>query len=146
MRILGIDFGDRHIGLALSDSLQLTAQPLETYRLRNQDDSDLKYFKALVLKHHIGEIVIGFPLRMDGSAGSRVEKTRAFAEWLKQAVGVPIIFWDERLTTHQAANVMREQKVKLKAKKSVINQISAAIILQGYLDSKRTDAYDTQDR
>jgi putative Holliday junction resolvase len=146
MRVLGIDFGDRNVGLALSDALRLTAQPLDTYRLKNRDADDRKYFQDLVLKQQVVEIIIGLPLRMDGTTGTRVEKTRAFAKWLEGAVHIPIIFWDERLTTHQALSVMHEQKVRLKAKKSVINQISAAIILQSYLDSKRADANITQDR
>ena len=146
MRVLGVDFGDRNVGLALSDALRLTAQPLDTYQLKNRDADDRKYFQDLVLKQQVVEIIIGLPLRMDGTAGTRVEKTRAFAKWLEGAVHIPVIFWDERLTTHQALRVMHEQKVRLKAKKSVINQISAAIILQSYLDSKRADANITQDR
>jgi putative Holliday junction resolvase len=146
MRVLGIDYGDRNIGLALSDVLRFTAQPLDTYRLTGRDDEDRTYFKDLVLKHAISEIVVGLPLRMDGTAGSRVEKTRGFAKWIGKAAHVPVVFWDERLTTHQALNVMHEQKVALKAKKSVINQISAAIILQSYLDSRRSDANVPQDR
>ncbi len=141
MRVLGIDFGDRNIGLAMSDSLELTAQPLGCYTIKDRQDSDKKFFADLVRKHGVGKIVCGIPLRMDGSSGSRAEKTRAFALWLEQAVGIPVILWDERLTTHQAQNVMHEQKVKLKAKKSVLNQISAAIILQTYLDSQRADAH-----
>ncbi|MCX6577471.1 MAG: Holliday junction resolvase RuvX [Candidatus Aminicenantes bacterium] len=141
MRILGIDFGDRNIGLALSDSLRLTAQPLGTYQFRDREDADKKFFGDLVRKHEIGEIVCGIPLRMDGSSGTRAEKTRVFARWLEQAVGVPVRFWDERLTTRQAIHVMHEQKVKLSAKKSVVNQISATIILQTYLDSQRADAH-----
>jgi len=146
MRVLGIDFGDRNVGLALSDALRLTAQPLDTYQLKNRDADDRKYFQDLVLKQQVVEIIIGLPLRMDGTAGTRVEKTRAFAKWLEGVVHIPVIFWDERLTTQQALSVMHEQKVRLKAKKSVLNQISAAIILQGYLDSKRADANITQDR
>jgi putative Holliday junction resolvase len=146
MRVLGVDFGDRNVGLALSDALRLTAQPLDTYQLKNRDADDRKYFQDLVLKQQVVEIIIGLPLRMDGTTGTRVEKTRAFAKWLEGAVHIPVIFWDERLTTHQALSVMHEQKVRRKAKKSVINQISAAIILQSYLDSKRADANITQDR
>ena len=140
MRILGIDYGDRNIGLALSDVLRLTAQPLDTYRITGRDDEDRTYFKDLVLKHAISEIVLGLPLRMDGTAGTRVEKTRAFAAWLGGFIGVPIRYWDERLTTHQAQGLVNEQKVRQEAKKSVLNQIAAAIILQGYLDKKRADA------
>jgi len=146
MRVLGVDFGDRNVGLALSDALRLTAQPLDTYQLKNRDADDRKYFQDLVLKQQVVEIIIGLPLRMNGTTGTRVEKTRAFAKWLEGVVHIPVIFWDERLTTHQALSVMHEQKVRRKAKKSVINQISAAIILQSYLDSKRADANIPQDR
>ena len=146
MRVLGIDFGDRNVGLALSDALRLTAQPLGTYRLTGRDDKDREYFQNLVRKHQIAEIVLGLPLRLDGTAGSRVDKTRDFAAWIESAVHVPVAFWDERLTTHQALAVAHEQNVRLKAKRSVINQISAAIILQSYLDSKRPDANDPQGR
>ena len=140
MRTLGIDFGDRNIGLALSDVLRMTAQPYGTYLFKNRPEEDALFFKDLTARQGIDEIVIGLPLRMDGSQGSRVDKTKAFARWLGAAVGLPVVFWDERLTTRQAHNVMLEQKVRTKDKRSIVNQISAAIILQGYLDSRRPDA------
>jgi len=146
MRILGIDYGDRNVGLALSDSLGLTAQPLETYRLLDKEAEDAAYFRNLVTRYDIGEVVLGNPLRMDGTSGTRAEKTRAFADWLKKAAGIPIVFWDERLTTRQALGVVHEQKVRQSVRKSVLNQVSAAIILQSYLDSKRDDAHFRQDR
>jgi putative Holliday junction resolvase len=146
MRILGVDFGDRNVGLALSDVLGFTAQPFNTYRLTDRDDADRRFFRDLVAKQAISEIVVGFPLRMDGTPGTRAEKTRAFARWLEKTVGLAVVFWDERLTTHQARQIVHEQKVRIKAKKSVINQISAAIILQSYLDRKRSDAHNHQDR
>ena len=146
MRILGIDYGDRNVGLALSDSLGLTAQPLETYRLLDKEAEDAAYFRNLVTRYDIGEVVLGNPLRMDGTSGTRAEKTRAFADWLKKAAGVPVVFWDERLTTRQALGVVHEQKVRQSVRKSVLNQVSAAIILQSYLDSKRDDAHFRQDR
>jgi putative Holliday junction resolvase len=139
-RVLGIDFGDRNVGLSLSDALQITAQPLTTRRLQNLGEEDRKFFRDLVTKNDVGEIVVGYPLRMDGSSGRRVDKTRAFAAWLEKAVGIRVRFWDERLSTHQALGVAHEQKIRVAAKKSAINQISAAIILQSYLDGKRTDA------
>jgi putative Holliday junction resolvase len=83
---------------------------------------------------------------MDGSSGTRVEKTRAFAAWLTSFVGAPVSYWDERLTTHQALGLIHEQKVKQKDKKAVLNQISAALILQGYLDSRRGHADGPEDR
>jgi putative holliday junction resolvase len=139
MRILGLDYGDRHIGLALSDLLGFTAQPLSTIQLEGKDSARRDFIRELVRKHDIGLIVVGLPLRMDGSEGSRVEKTRTFAAWLEKAAGVPIAFWDERLTTHQALRSVQEQKVRIKSKRSVVNQIAAVIILQSYLESRRTD-------
>lgn len=146
MRILGIDYGDRNVGLALSDALGVTAQPLMTYRLTDRKTEDRAFFEALIKKHEIGRIVLGFPLRMDGSHGTRVEKTRGFASWLTSFAGVPLDYWDERLTTHQALGLIREQKVRQKSKKAVLNQISAALILQGYLDSRRGHADGPEDR
>lgn len=145
MRFLGIDFGDRNVGLALSDALGITAQPLGTYRLKAMDKANKAFFRDLIARHGIGEIILGFPLRMDGTSGSRVDKTRAFAAWLKTAADVPLVYWDERLTTRQALGIVHEQKVRSKAKTSVISQISAAIILQSYLDSRRHDAPPPQD-
>jgi putative Holliday junction resolvase len=139
MRVLGIDYGDRHVGLALSDALQMTAQPLETYHLQARDEDNRGYFQALVSNQSVGRIVVGLPLRMDGTAGSRVEKTRIFASWLEKTTGLSVEFWDERLTTHQALRSVQEQKIKIKDKRAAVNQIAAVIILQGYLESLRPD-------
>ena len=139
MRILAVDYGDRHIGLALSDHLGLTAQPLETYDLRASDEDNRRFFRDLVRNREVGRIVIGLPLRMDGSPGTRVDRTHEFAAWLTKAVGVPVEFWDERLTTHQALRSVREQNIKIKDKRSAVNQIAAVLILQGYLESRRAD-------
>jgi putative holliday junction resolvase len=139
VRVLGVDYGDRHVGLALSDALQMTAQPLATYHLQARDEDNRRYFRDLVRDQAIGRIVLGLPLRMDGTEGSRVEKTREFAVWLEKATAVPIEFWDERLTTHQAMRSVQEQKIKIKDKRAAVNQIAAVIILQGYLESRRPD-------
>jgi len=136
MRILGLDFGDKSIGLALSDQLLLTAQSFGRYRTVNKEE-DKKFFKELVTKHDIGEIVIGLPLRMNGSSGTRVEKTKEFAIWLEKALNLPIIFWDERLTTQQAYKILHQQKLNGKAKKKLKDQVSAAIILSSYLESRQ---------
>jgi putative Holliday junction resolvase len=140
MRILGVDFGDRHVGLAVSDPLRVAAQPLETYVLRARDEDNRAFFRDLVRARDIGEIVVGLPLRLDGTPGRRAEATRAFADWLAAAVGLRVSFWDERLTTREAQGIMRQQKVKLGDRRSVVNQIAAVLILQGYLDSRRSDA------
>ena len=136
MRILGIDYGDSKIGLAVSDPLQITAQILDNYRIRGKNE-DTEYFKKIVSEYEIEEIVLGLPLRMDGTSGPRVEKTKSFAQWLKKFLKVPIIYWDERLTTRQAIGILSRQKIKRKSKKVLEDQIAAVIILSSYLESKR---------
>ncbi len=142
MRILGIDFGDKSIGLAVSDPLQITALALDRYRVRNKKE-DTEYFKDLVKRYDIKEIVLGLPLLMDGSKGHRVRKTQEFAVWLLNCLGLPIAFWDERWTTKQALQVLRQHKAKPKERKRAKDQISAVIILSDYLESKRINAHDT---
>jgi putative Holliday junction resolvase len=145
MRILGIDFGDRNIGLAVSDALLLTAQAIGRYRIQNKEE-DKKYFLELVSKYEISEIVIGLPLRMDGSPGTRVEKTKKFARWLERTLNLPIVFWDERLTTQQALKILSQQKIHFRKKKSLKDQISASLILSSYLESKKAKHHDAQGR
>jgi putative Holliday junction resolvase len=144
MRTLGIDYGDVHVGLALSDPLKLTAQPIGQYRLRGGAENEA-YFRDLIRRQNVGEIVIGFPLRMNGSSGARAEKTRDFAAWLEKATGLPVVLWDERLTTQQAIGIMHEQKIRTRIKRNVEHQISAALILQAYLDSRRPQSDVPQD-
>lgn len=137
MRVLGIDYGDRHVGLAVSDPLRLTAQPLGTYELRESDRENRDFFRDLVARYDVGEIVIGDPLRMDGSAGTRAERTKEFAAWLEAAVHKPIAFQDERLTTRQALHILEDQKIRGKRKKEREDQIAAVIILSTYLERIR---------
>ncbi len=143
MRVLGIDFGDRRIGLALSDKLLLTSQALGSYRLKGKEE-DKKYFQELVSKYDIGEIVVGYPLRMDGSPGTRVEKTKEFATWLERTLNLPVIFWDERLTTQEALKILSHQKMNFKKKKSLKDQVSASLILSSYLERKRIEKHGPQ--
>jgi len=143
MRILGIDFGDRRIGLAVSDMLQITAQALGLYLVTNKKE-DKKYFTQLVADYSIEKIVLGLPLSMDGTSGLRVEKTKAFAKWLEGFLDTPIIYWDERLSTKQAMGILNQQNVKGKAKKNLKDQISAVIILSSYMESLRENSYDAE--
>lgn len=143
MRILGLDFGDRSIGLAVSDKLGLTAQGIGQYRVKNRKE-DKKFFKDLVSKYDISEIVVGLPLRMDGTQGTRAEKTKEFAGWLEKTLDLPVFFWDERLTTQQALKVLYQQKAKIKTKKRLKDQISAVIILSSYLEKKRANGHAPQ--
>lgn len=136
MRILGIDLGDRNVGLSLSDPLEITAQPFGQYQLADEANN-AKYFADLIRRHEIKEIVMGLPLRMDGSSGSRAQKTQDFASWLEKSLSLPVVLWDERLTTQQAVGIMQEQNMSWKRKKKVEHQISATLILQSYLDHRR---------
>lgn len=136
MRILGIDYGDRSIGLALSDKLRITAQAIGRYEIKNRK-KDAQYFKDLVEQNQVSKIVIGLPLQMDGSEGPRAEKTREFARWMEKTLGIPIVFWDERLTTKQALQVLHDQKIDGRKKKKLKDQVAATIILSDYLESER---------
>ncbi len=144
MRILGIDYGDRHLGLALSDVLQITAQPLGTHRMSDEEPENRRFFRDLVAKHDIGEIVVGDPLRLDGSLGTRAQKTREFAAWLERAVGRPVFFLDERLTTREALAILNEGGVRGRKRKEKEDQISAVIILSTYLERKQGETNDPQ--
>lgn len=139
-RILAIDYGDRHLGLALSDPLQITAQPFGTYTLQEDEAKNRAFFQKLVEEKKIEEIVLGWPLRMDGSEGRRAEITREFSLWLEKVTGKKIIFWDERLTTQQAQRKLEVFKSSPRKKKQQEDQLAAVIILEAYLDKKRQDA------
>ena len=143
MKILGVDHGDRRIGLAVSDVLQITAQAIGLYQVTSEK-ADKEYFTQLVTDYNIERIVLGLPLRMDGTSGHRVEKTKAFAKWLEGFLDAPIIYWDERLTTKQAMRILNNGNVKGKAKKKFKDQISAVIILSSYMESKRENSYDAK--
>ena len=129
-------FGDRNVGRALSDPLGITAQPLMTYRLSGGEEN-ARFFLELVRKHDVAEIVVGLPVRLDGTPGRRTEKTREFARWLEETLGLPVSFYDERLTTRQALQFMKGQRIKNRERRSVENQISASLILDSYLESRR---------
>jgi putative Holliday junction resolvase len=136
MRILGIDYGDRRIGLALSDKLHITAQAIGRYEVKSRRE-DAQYFKDLVKQYQVTKIVIGLPLEMDGREGPRAKKTREFARWMEKTLGLPVVFWDERLTTKQALQVLHEQKMDGRKKKKFKDQVAATIILSNYLESER---------
>ena len=141
MRILGIDYGDKNMGLVISDKLLFTAQPLGLYKTINKTE-DKKYFLQLASRYKISKIVIGLPLRLDGSAGTRVEKTKKFAAWLKKTLQLPIVMWDERLTTRQANFILNQQKIKDKKKKKLKDQVAANIILSSYLEHRHHQSDD----
>lgn len=136
MRILCIDYGEKHVGLAVSDPLMVTAQTLDYYQPKNKKE-DLIYFRKLIETYDINKIVIGLPLQMNGKEGLQSEKTKRFARWLENELKLPIIFWDERLSTKQALHILYQQKAGIQQKKKSKDKISAAIILSSYLESLR---------
>ena len=133
MRILAVDLGDARIGLAISDILGITANPLETYK-RKGDHRDAEYVAKLANDRQCQRIVLGLPINMDGTEGIRVEKTRAFAEEMKQHTSIEIDYEDERLTTVVAESVLIEAGVRREKRKEVIDKLAATIILRSYMD------------
>ncbi|HBR03779.1 MAG TPA: Holliday junction resolvase RuvX [Ruminiclostridium sp.] len=138
MRVLGIDYGDVRIGVAISDPLGLTAQMLETIKWRNNTKVPVKRIGELIDAYHCEAIIVGIPRNMDGTSGERERKTREFIKLLEHEFPeTEIKSWDERLTTVMAQRAMHDMGVKAKNQKGRIDQMSAAFILQGYLDFKR---------
>lgn len=133
MRSLGIDFGDARIGLALSDSMGIIASGLEVHKVKNMDES-ASYIAEVAKKNQVGNIVIGLPFNMDGSSGPRCERTKEFANLVKEKTNLPIEFIDERLTTVESEKVLIEAGKNRDQRKELIDMISATIILQTYLN------------
>ena len=134
MKILGIDYGEKRIGLALSDISNTVAQSLKVLK-RNATRSWLGEIKAIVDKNKIEKIVIGLPKNMNGSIGEKGKEVLAFVKVLGKVVRVPIVTWDERLTTVSAEKVLRQAELSRKKRKDILDKLSACIILQNYLDS-----------
>ena len=135
MKIISLDIGTVRIGIATSDIMEIIASAYEVYRRKNLVE-DVKYIASLVSKLDAGEIVIGLPLKLDGSEGQSVEMARAFGEELSKLVSVPIIYQDERLSTVSAERILIESGVRREKRKDKIDSIAATIILQTYLDKK----------
>lgn len=140
MRILGLDFGSKTVGVAVSDGLLLTAQGVET--IERKDENKLRKTCArideLIAEYEVTEIVLGLPKNMDNTEGERVEKTKAFGEMLERRTGLPVHYWDERLTTVAAEQILMESGVRRENRKAVIDKVAAGLILQGYLDCLKT--------
>jgi putative holliday junction resolvase len=134
-RTLALDYGDRRIGIALSDELGLTARPLMTLT-RTTWPADLDRLRALIRDHDVRRIVIGLPLDMDGRRGGRARLTGTIIEKIRGATGLPIIEWDERLTTVQAERLLISGDVSRARRRKVIDQVAAVILLQTWLDAQ----------
>ena len=135
-RLLGLDVGTKTIGMALSDVTRNVATPFDTIR-RTKFTADAKTIREVVEKNQVGALVIGFPLNLDGSEGPRAQSTRAFARNLAAHVTVPMVFWDERLSTAAVERHLIEADASRKRRAEVIDRMAATYILQGALDRLR---------
>ena len=136
MRIMGLDFGSRTVGVAVSDQLGLTAQGVEIIRRKSPGKlrQTLARLEELVIYYDVEKIVLGYPKNMNNTEGERCEKTVEFKEKLERRMELPIVLWDERLTTVAAQNIMTESGIRAKEHKEYVDELAAMLILQGYLD------------
>ncbi len=141
MRIMGLDFGSRTVGVAISDSLLLTAQGVEIIRRKEENKlrQTLARIEELIVENEVDEIVLGLPKNMNDTEGVRVELTKEFKEKLERRAGLPVYFWDERLTTVAADKAMMEAGIRRENRKDYVDMIAATLILQGYLDRRNNE-------
>lgn len=137
MRILGLDYGSKTVGVAVSDPLGLTAQKVETIwrKQENKLRQTLARIEELIAEYEVEKIVLGFPKNMNNTVGERAEKALEFGEMLKKRTGLEVIMWDERLTTVEADRTLIEAGVRRENRKQYLDGIAAVFILQGYLNS-----------
>ena len=136
MRIMGLDFGSKTVGVAISDPLLITAQGIEIVRRKEENKlrQTLARIEELIVEYEVSEIVLGLPKHMNATEGDRVEKTKEFADKLSRRTGLKVVFRDERLTTVAADRAMIEAGIRRENRKEYVDKIAAVFILQGYLD------------
>ena len=139
---MGLDVGSRTIGVAVGDELGLTAQPLKTIRRKSKRE-DVKALKEIMAEFEIAKIVVGLPKNMDGTIGKQAETTFRWIKDLQEEIKVPMITWDERLSTVGASRVLLEADLSRGKRKKVIDKLAAVLILQGYLDKTRKPTNDS---
>ena len=138
MRIMGLDYGSKTIGVAVSDPLGLTAQGVEIIRREEENKlrKSLRRVEELVKEYEVEEIVLGFPKNMNNTIGERAEKSLQLKETLERRLGLPVVMWDERLPTVEANRTLMETGVRRENRGKYVDMIAAVFILQGYLDAK----------
>ena len=138
MRIMGLDYGSKPIGVAISDPLGLTAQGVEIIRREEENKlrKSLRRIEELVKQYEVEELVLGFPKNMNNTIGERAEKSLQLKETLERRLGLPVVMWDERLTTVEANRTLMESGVRRENRGKYVDMIAAVFILQGYLDAK----------
>ncbi|MDR2888691.1 MAG: Holliday junction resolvase RuvX [Lachnospiraceae bacterium] len=137
MRIMGLDYGSKTVGVAISDPLLITAQGIEIIRRKeeNKQRQTLARIEALILEFGVDRIVLGLPKNMNNSLGERAEMTLEFKDKLERRTGLPVVMWDERLTSVAAERAMIEAGIRREHRKDYVDMIAAVMILQGYLDN-----------
>lgn len=145
MRILGLDHGERRIGVAISDPTGIFARPLVVLERGRKLKTTMTEIAALVREHEVTEVVVGLPLSMSGEFGTKAKEVRAFVIRLREVLSVPVVEWDERLTTVAAERALIEGGVRRERRRSVIDKTAAALILGGYLDHRRVTVRRLQD-
>ena len=139
MRVMGLDYGSKTVGVAISDPLGITAQGIETIhrKAENKLRQTLARIEELVKEYEVDKLVLGFPKHMNNTIGDRAEKSLELKAMLERRTGLPVIMWDERLTTLEAERTLIESKVRREDRKKYVDKIAAGFLLQGYLDSIR---------
>ena len=135
---LGIDLGEKRIGIALSDGLKIAAQPHSIIQ-RTSRKADFAQFRKIVVEHNVGRLVIGLPVQMNGEEGAMAKWVRDYGKALGEALGLPVVFQDESLTSEMAAGAMAEAGYNRKKMKGKLDAVAAALILQSYMDEMRID-------
>lgn len=141
MRILGLDYGSRTVGVAVSDPMGLTAQGVETIwrDKENHLRRTLSRIEEIIGEYSVTEIVLGYPKNMNNSVGERALKSLEFRQMLERRTGLPVVMWDERLSTAEAERTLMEAQVRRENRKQYLDQMAAVLILQGYLDRRQSE-------
>lgn len=137
--MIGIDVGDKTIGVAVSDPLGFTAQGIGTLKRKGNLKEEIKELHAIISQYEVKQVIVGLPKNMDGSIGQQAEKVIKYADLLKQTLKLPVILWDERLSTLMANRTLLEADVSRAGRKKVIDKLAAVVILQSYLDRGKKD-------
>ena len=140
MRIIGLDYGEKTVGVAITDALGLTAQPLETIvrKEENKLRRTMARIEALIAEYGVTELVLGLPLHMDDSASRTSEKVMEFKAMLERRTGLPVTLQDERLTTLEAMEILKESGVKKEDRKTYVDKLAASFILEDYMHAKES--------
>lgn len=141
MRIMGLDYGSVTVGVAISDALRLTAQGIEIIRRKEENKlrPTLRRIEELAAEYEVDRIVVGYPKNMNNTEGVRAEKSKEFSDMLQRRLHLPVVLWDERLTTVAAHNAMLEADLSRKKRHEAVDMVAAVLILQGYLDYLRKE-------